>query len=120
MSDNEELGPWLPSKRAYLAYVVYIGTTGVTVCAAAILFVLFLYTEWRNPRWTEVVFRHFPVTVGLPIAAVIAFNVIAIFRTFEGKIKVTILGVTFEGASGLIIMWIACFMAISVAIRMLW
>jgi hypothetical protein len=92
----------------------------VAVVGAFLLFALFIYFEWTNPAWRTVAFDHFPATVGLPAAAAGAFVVCALFRTAEGKIKFAVFNVHFEGASGPIVMWVLCFLAIAAAIRMLW
>jgi hypothetical protein len=92
----------------------------VAVFGAFALFVLFIVAEWTNPAWSNVAFEHFPATVGLPAAAAAAFVVCALFRTAEGKIRFAILGLRFEGASGPIVMWVLCFLAIAAAIRLLW
>lgn len=93
-------------------FVIVVGAVG--------LFVLFIIAEWTNPAWSNVAFEHFPATVGLPAAAAGAFVICALFRTAEGKIRFAALGLRFEGASGPIIMWVLCFLAIAVAIRILW
>jgi len=43
-----------------------------------------------------------------------------VFRTTEGQIKFDALGFHFEGASGPIVMWVICFLAITLAIKVLW
>jgi hypothetical protein len=93
----------------------WIGVAGVFL-----LFALFIWAEWFNPNWTGVAFDHFPATVGLPLAATASFIVIALFRTTEGQIKFEGLRFKFEGASGPIIMWIMCFLAITIGIKLLW
>jgi hypothetical protein len=87
---------------------------------ASVLFALFLWAEWFSPKWTEVAFDHFRATIGLPAAAVASFVVVSLFRTTEGQIKFEGLGFTFEGASGPIVMWVLCFLAITLAIKALW
>jgi hypothetical protein len=53
-------------------------------------------------------------------AAAGAFTVVALFRTTEGKIKFEAFWLKFEGASGPIVMWILCFLAIVAGIKTLW
>jgi hypothetical protein len=84
------------------------------------LFALFIWGDWNNPAWSTVVFAHFPATIGLPLAAAASFVVVAIFRTVEGPMKFEAFNIKFEGASGPIIMWFLCFVAIAGAIKALW
>jgi hypothetical protein len=83
------------------------------------LFGLFIIAEWANPKWNDA-FTHFASVIGLPCAAAAAFVIIALFRVTEGRIKFEVIGFKFEGASGPIVMWVLCFLAIAAAIRMLW
>jgi hypothetical protein len=107
-----------PDIRIGLDKLVYYGSLG-GVAGSFLLFALFLLAEWQNPGWNGV-FMHFPATIGLPCAAAASFTIVSLFRTTEGKITFQALGFKFEGASGPIIMWVLCFLAITTAIRILW
>jgi hypothetical protein len=92
----------------------------VAISSAAI-YVWFLYTTSDDvSAWREVEFKHFPATIGLPISAVGAFLVVSLFRTTQGTIRIRVMSITFEGASGPIIMWVLCFLAMALAIKLLW
>jgi hypothetical protein len=58
--------------------------------------------------------------IGLPSAAVAALFVVLVLRTVAGDIEFKVPGLEFRGASGPIIMWVMCFLAITTAIRWLW
>jgi hypothetical protein len=90
------------------------------VISAVLLFLKFIYEVIVNHAWTAMAVNHFPVTVGLPLAALFSFVIVALFRTTEGKIKFQFVGFKFEGASGPIIMWAICFLAIVAGISALW
>ncbi|MBR0735302.1 hypothetical protein JQ581_00050 [Bradyrhizobium liaoningense] len=95
-----------------------VAVAGLVLAAA--LFALFVFAEWSNPYWSTVSFDHFAATIGLPGAAAAAFIIVALFRTTEGQIKLEALGFKFEGAAGPIVMWVMCFLAITIAIKLLW
>ncbi|MEO0699829.1 MAG: hypothetical protein AAFY81_08955, partial [Pseudomonadota bacterium] len=95
-----------------LAMAIAIGSFG--------LFALFLVAEWNNPNWSKVIFDHFAATIGLPMAAAAAFLVVSFFKTVDGPIKIEVLGLKFEGASGPILMWVIVFGAITGGIAVLW
>jgi hypothetical protein len=102
--------------RKYLINAV-IAISAVLICA--IFYVLFLMVEWTS-EWTKVALEHFRVTVWLPIAAALAFFVVAFFETTAGRIQFEFLGFKFAGASGPILMWILCFLSVVFAVRTLW
>lgn len=68
----------------------------------------------------EIVRGHFAATVGLPMAALLAAFIVVGLRHTDGPMKFEGLGFKFEGASGQVILWVFCFLAIAGAIRLLW
>jgi hypothetical protein len=100
--------------------------TGVLIAAFIILasvvgaLLVFVIGQWNNPAIRKVVIEHLQAAVGLPVAGVFAFLLVALFRTTEGRIQFEVVGLKFDGAAGPIIMWILCFLAITVSIRLLW
>ena len=68
----------------------------------------------------NIVKSHFAAIVGLPISAIFsAFIVVALEQT-SGPVKFDGLGFKFEGSSGQVVLWVLCFLAISLAIKLLW
>lgn len=63
---------------------------------------------------------HFPAVMGLPMAALLAAFIVIGLRHSEGPMKFEGLGMKFEGASGQVILWVVCFLAIASAIKLLW
>jgi hypothetical protein len=68
----------------------------------------------------RIVEKQFAAVIGLPLAAGLAALVVVVLRHTEGPIKFKGLGFEFEGASGQVILWVICFLAIAGAIRLLW
>ena len=68
----------------------------------------------------RIIEKQFAVVVGLPLAAVLAAFIVIALRHTEGPIKLKGLGFEFDGASGQVILWVICFLAIAGAIHMLW
>jgi hypothetical protein len=99
--------------------IINIGIALAALAATASLIV----AAWVNrfdPVLTDLVVKNFPAIIGLPFAFIAAFVVVALFRQGSAPIEFTGLGLSFKGASGEIILWILCFLAISGSIRMLW
>lgn len=88
------------------------------LAAGAAVYGAFILIQW----WIggTLISEHFTALVGLPAAFGAAFVVVALFRTVEGRIVFSALGFKFEGASGPIVMWVLCFLAIVAAIKALW
>ncbi|MGU3475665.1 hypothetical protein [Methylobacterium sp. D48H] len=70
--------------------------------------------------WQEVLRDHFAAIIGLPGAAAVSFAIVVFLRQTEGPIEFEGLGFKFRGAAGQVVMWIACFLTITAAIRMCW
>jgi hypothetical protein len=98
---------------------INVGIALAAIAATASLIV----TAWINrfdPVLAALVVKNFPAIIGLPFAFIAAFVVVALFRQGSAPIEFTGFGVSFKGASGEIILWILCFLAISGSIRILW
>jgi hypothetical protein len=96
-----------------------IGAFAMIAIVATVLLV-FIHAVWNDPGANGIVAKHVRVIIGLPVAGLFSLVVIALFRSTEGTIKFEALGFKFEGASGPIVMWVICFLAISGSIRLLW
>ena len=64
--------------------------------------------------------KHFAVVIGLPLSALLSAFIVVALKQSGGPIKFEGLGFKFDGASGQVILWVICFLSISVAIKMLW
>ena len=56
----------------------------------------------------------------VPLAALMALCVVIILEWTTGQIKLKVLGFELEGASGPILLWVCCFLAIVAAVRAFW
>jgi hypothetical protein len=84
---------------------------------------LLVFALWLNrfdPVVTEVVLRNFPTIVGLPFAFIASFIVVALFRQANSPMEFKGLGLQFQGASGEVILWLLCFVAIASMIKWFW
>jgi hypothetical protein len=68
----------------------------------------------------ELTQKQFGAMIMVPMAALIAFCVVTILEWTAGEIKLKVPGFEFEGASGPIVLWICCFLAITGALRAFW
>ena len=63
---------------------------------------------------------HAAAMLGVPWAGGAAFIVVLLLRSSFGRIEYKILGMEFKGASGPIVLWVFCFLAEVLGIRLLW
>jgi magnesium-transporting ATPase (P-type) len=59
-------------------------------------------------------------TMMLAFAALISLFVVLLLQFSTGPIRFSIPGFDFEGASGPIVLWVMCFLAVISAIKLLW
>ncbi len=64
---------------------------------------------------------HIRAIVGLPLAVIIAFFIVSVLDAGSSKpIEFNAIGFEFKGASGPIVLWIACFLAVVCSLWLLW
>src|SRR5262245_9776531 len=64
--------------------------------------------------------RHYAGMVGVPLSAVTAFCIVSLLKVTNGPIEFEAPGFKFRGASGPIVLWVFCFLAIVLAFKFLW
>jgi hypothetical protein len=58
--------------------------------------------------------------IGLPLAAIASICVVLFFKYATGPVEFKALGFEFSGASGPVVLWVMCLLAITPGIRVLW
>ena len=106
---------WESSLRRWMSWAAVVG-------ASLFAIAFFAQIMWVAPdgMWDGIAKQHFAAAIGLPCAAIAALFIVIVLRSIAGPIEVKGLGFEFRGASGPIVMWIACFLAITFAISSLW
>ena len=92
----------------------------VVLTAVFMLYAYQFFVTRGDEKWNTLFFSQFKAIVGLPAAAAGAFIIVTLFRVSDGPIEMKGLGVEFKGASGPVILWILCFLAIVYAIHVTW
>jgi len=90
------------------------------LCVVAVFGYAILVVTYGFRYWEEILKDHFAAIIGLPGAAAVAFMLVVFLRQTDGPIEFRGLGFEFKGASGQVAMWVVCFLAIAVAIRLCW
>lgn len=92
------------------------------VCFGTVLLLAVVHGIWLSEdQWIITLAKeHFAAVVGLPASALAALFVVSIFEVTTGPIEFEGFGFKFRGASGPIIFWVICFLAIGGCIKLLW
>jgi hypothetical protein len=86
----------------------------------AVFIIQAIHTMMTQKWIVEVAQKHFAATVCLRFAALAALCLVVILEINAGRIEMHGFGLTFRGAAGPIIMWIFCFLALVIAMKLVW
>ncbi len=75
---------------------------------------------WRGGWINDLLQKHYVFFVGLPFAGFVAYFVVGTLENVRGPIEFEVVGMKFKGAGGPIVMWVFVFLAIVIAIRLVW
>ena len=106
-------------ERGQRRTLVFISAAGISLLGI-ILFFLLLKSIATEAFWVEIIINHLPAVIGLPMAAIAALFLVLVLETTLGRIEFEVPGFKFRGASGPIVLWVLCFLAIAVAIKLLY
>ena len=105
---------WFRIAISVFAFLALISIT-------AVYLVMLGWDIAHRAAWMEAVFeKHAEAVLGLPLAALVALCAVLSLQATSGPIEFEGLGFKFRGASGEIILWVLCMIALSFAIKMLW
>jgi hypothetical protein len=106
-------------KSAVSVAVQWLVVLGSVVVAGAFVVGAAIMMLIDQPLY-ELALKQLPATVGLPLSALASLAIVICLRTTNGPTEFEAIGFKFKGASGPIIMWVICFMVMTVAIKLLW
>ncbi len=91
------------------------------LAVVAIIFVLIDAAVWMvQPEFPLLIINKFAAIIGLPMSAIASLILVVFLHESQGKIEFEIIGMKFKGASGPIVMWAFCFLAMATAIKLIW
>jgi hypothetical protein len=103
--------------RKVFGWVVLIGTSAWGLFAGSFL----AYQSMRPNSWlVDLIQKHFAALMCVPMAALMSMCVVILLRYAAGPIEFKVPGFEFQGASGQVVLWVMCFLAIVSAIKLLW
>ena len=104
--------------KRYVNWAFFLGAFLYTLFHAG--FVIWNTTH-NNERFLNIVYRHFGAIVVLPFAGYAALGLVMLLESrSEQPIEFKAIGFEFKGASAPIVLWVLCFVAISICLRLMW
>lgn len=114
-SDDEGFGRMNQTLvRRALPWLLLVSGIGI-----GLLFPFFIFGG-INPAFFEIYERNFIVIIGLPLAAFGALVVVVFLEQAQGPLEFEGLGFKFRGASGPVVLWVLCYLALVVSFKVLW
>jgi hypothetical protein len=107
-------------RRALRVVVVILTLVGITFVGGIFLYYLGSDIAKAQPWMMEVFRKHPAAILGLPTGALASLGIVLLLEVKSGRIEFEGFGFKFRGASGEIILWVICFLAIISAIKLLW
>ena len=104
------------SVRQIARWIALLATAAWGIFAGAFL----AYHSLGEGFVVDLAKKQFGAMMLVPMAALIAFCVVIVLEWTAGEIKFKGLSFEFEGASGPIVLWAFCFLAIVAALRIFW
>ena len=109
------------SDQPRLREVVTWVTLAVTTVFVLLVWGVTFYLGLTSPDWQPFVKEHFRALFGVPASIGSALILVIILRAVaEGRIEFEAMGFKFKGASGPLVLWALCFLAIATAFWVLW
>lgn len=92
----------------------------IVACVTAIISTVVLVRRLPDPQLLGLVIAHGPAIIGIPAAALLSLAIVAAARCIGGPATIQVIGLRAEGATAMLLLWIAAFLACVLAIRALW
>jgi hypothetical protein len=113
------------SDSRFRKYVTWLIVLGTALCASYFLGFLVYHslaaTPSSNNWFLRIIEEHYAATIGVPLSAICAFCIVLLLKVANvGPIELEALGFKFRGASGPVVLWIFCFLAIVFGMYLLW
>ncbi len=107
-------------RKLFRRIVAILALVGATLVGGVFLFFLARDIANAEPWMMELLRAHPAAVLGLPMAALAALCIVLFLEAKSGRIEFEGFGFKFRGASGEIILWVICLLAITASIKLLW
>ena len=108
------------SPRSFVVKLVLLGVGVFGAIFTCSFFGVIVHSFFTDKQWVNMAKEHASAAIGLPVATIAAFMLVSVLQVTNGKIEFEGLGFKFRGASGPVVLWIACFIILVSGIKLLW
>lgn len=121
MSGPDPQADGIPALRRWITWAAVVGTAAWVGYFFAFLVYQSLAGGSGSDNWfLTMVQQHPAATIGTAMSAITAFCLVALLEITRGPIEFDALGFKFKGASGPVILWVFCFLAMVFGVWLLW
>ena len=107
--------------RRWITWATVIGTSLWVAYFFAFLVYQSIAGSASPDNWfLQMVQKHPAATIGIAVSAITAFCLVALLEITQGPIEIEAMGFKFKGASGPVILWVFCFLAMIFGVWLLW
>lgn len=108
--------------RRYANWAIVIGTgLGTSYFLGFLVYHSLVPVSTIGNWFLQILEKHYAACIGVPLSAIAAFCVVLLPKVVSsGSIEIEALGFKFRGASGPVVLWIFCFLAIIFGMYLLW
>ncbi len=108
--------------RRYANWSIVIGTgLGTSYFLGFLVYHSLVAVSPANNWFIEILEKNYAACIGVPLSAIAAFCVVLLLKVVShGAIEIEALGFKFRGASGPVVLWIFCFLALIFGMYLLW
>jgi len=78
------------------------------------------HSAQRDGWMVQLVREQFPALILLPMSALGALCIVLLLRLSSGPLEFKVIGFEFRGASGQVVLWVVCFLAMIASVKLLW
>ena len=112
------------SEASLRKWVTWSGVAGTGILATYFFGFMIYQSVWGElepANWlVKLTSERYAALVGTPMSAVAAFCIVSLLKVTSGPIEFEAFTFKFRGASGPIVLWVFCFLAIVASFRLLW
>lgn len=100
--------------------VTILAVIGAVAIAAMLVIAVIGLSVSGDVVYASIVVTHYPVTFGLPMAAIAALVLVFLLEYARGPVEFEVPGFKFKGAAGPLVMFVIVYLAIASSIAFLW
>jgi hypothetical protein len=107
-------------KKASISSRAFVLVVFAIISYLIMCFCILAFRSYIDDSWNMILDEHVAVVVGLPMAAGLSFLIVILLPQAYGSIEFKVLGTSFKGAAGPVVLWILCFLVIVISVKVLW